>query len=652
VLSALFLALSVLAGTVPASASQPVQPVMSPADGGIVKAADLSRFDPGNIISDAVFFNSGTMSEAQIKAFIDGKISACKTGTTCLKNWRGPSQSRVANPMCRAFTGSGSETAASLIYKVSQACGINPQVILVTLEKEQSLITKTAPSAYNFNFAMGYNCPDTTGCTSDGMGFSTQIYGGAYMFKRYANPPGTSQYFTWYAPGKTWDILYNPDRSCGSSRVLVANQATANLYYYTPYQPNAASLRAGYGEGDRCSTYGNRNFYNFFTDWFGSTQRTACDQPPYNEVRAASGTFTTGAVTGRSTAFVECETGTTRVAAGTRVTAAATWRNWTWIDVSGSKMWVPTGFLTPWDPCSQPPYEQVRATSGSYLVGAVTARPAPFVECGTGGVALSEGTTVTAVATWANWTWIETAKGRKLWVPTGYLRRTVAAPADACTQPPFAEVRGGSGSAVSGAVTARTAPFVECETGAVALADGATVTVAATWRNWSWVDVKGSMLWVPTGFLRQPSACIQPPYSEVRGGSGSFLTGSVTARPAPFVECGTGAVDLADGTAVTVAATWRNWSWVDAGGTMLWVPTGYLRPVPTCVQPPFAEVRGGSGTYLTGAVTARSAPYVECSAGTVGLADGTRVTVAAVWRNWSWVDAGGRMLWVPTGFLR
>ena len=98
------------------------------------------------------------------------------------------------------------------------------------------------------------------------------MFGAAWQMKRYANPPGTSAYFTWYAPGKTWNVLYSPNSSCGSSPVYIENQATANLYYYTPYQPNTASLRAGYGEGDGCSTYGNRNFYNYFIDWFGSTQ--------------------------------------------------------------------------------------------------------------------------------------------------------------------------------------------------------------------------------------------------------------------------------------------------------------------------------------------------------------------------------------------
>lgn len=119
---------------------------------------------------------------------------------------------------------------------------------------------------------MGFACPDTAACDAKYYGFFNQVYGAAWQLKRYANPPGTSQYYTWYAPGKSWNVRYHPNVACGSSPVLIQNQATANLYYYTPYQPNAASLAAGTGTGDSCSSYGNRNFYRYFADWFGSTQ--------------------------------------------------------------------------------------------------------------------------------------------------------------------------------------------------------------------------------------------------------------------------------------------------------------------------------------------------------------------------------------------
>ena len=44
------------------------------------------------------------------------------------------------------------------------------------------------------------------------------------------------------------------------------------IHAAVPYTPNSAALHAGYGLGDHCSTYGNRNFYNYYVDWFGSVR--------------------------------------------------------------------------------------------------------------------------------------------------------------------------------------------------------------------------------------------------------------------------------------------------------------------------------------------------------------------------------------------
>ncbi|WP_282837164.1 hypothetical protein [Microbacterium flavum] len=241
-------------------------------DAGIQKAADLGSFRPGNIISDAVFFNSMSMSEAQIQAFLESKVSECRRGYTCLKDKYDTTRSIPQDAMCGAYAGGGSERASRIIFKVAQACGINPQVLLVTLQKEQGLVTDTWPTAGQYRASMGQGCPDTAACDSTYYGFFNQMQGAAWQFKRYANPPGTSRFFTWYAPGKTWNVRFHPNEACGTSPVYIENQATANLYYYTPYQPNGAAIRAGYGLGDGCSSYGNRNFYNYFVDWFGSTQ--------------------------------------------------------------------------------------------------------------------------------------------------------------------------------------------------------------------------------------------------------------------------------------------------------------------------------------------------------------------------------------------
>ncbi|MGX1701257.1 FG-GAP repeat domain-containing protein [Microbacterium sp. NPDC055357] len=235
-------------------------------------AADLSKFQPGNIISDAVFFNKNTMTEAQIQSFLQSKVSSCVAGYTCLKDKYDTSRTTTADAMCGAYSGGVRERASRIIYKVAQACGINPQVILVTLQKEQGLVTHRDPSDWRYTIAMGQGCPDTAACDTRYYGFFNQVYGAAWQLKRYGNPPGTSNYFNWYAPGKTWNVRFHPNASCGSTPVYIQNQATANLYYYTPYQPNAAAIRAGYAAAnDPCSSYGNRNFYNYFTDWFGST---------------------------------------------------------------------------------------------------------------------------------------------------------------------------------------------------------------------------------------------------------------------------------------------------------------------------------------------------------------------------------------------
>ena len=63
---------------------------------------------------------------------------------------------------------------------------------------------------------------------------------------------------------------YDTIRMQAAAAVYIENKATALLYIYTPYQPNEAALKAGAGEGDACSTYGNRNFAIIYNSMFGN----------------------------------------------------------------------------------------------------------------------------------------------------------------------------------------------------------------------------------------------------------------------------------------------------------------------------------------------------------------------------------------------
>lgn len=235
--------------------------------------ADLSQFNPGNIISDEVFFFGAAMSAADIQRFLDAHNPNCvggPDGTPCLRSFTQTTTSRSADAYCNGYVGAANESAATIIAKVAVSCNISPKVLLVTLQKEQSLVTDSAGQLYakRYQKATGYACPDTAPCDTSYYGFENQVFMSAWQFQKYAhNPDGYT-----YRAGHTVNILYNPNAACGSSSVFIQNQATAGLYIYTPYQPDAAILRGG---SDTCSSTGNLNFWRYFTDWFISTQSDA-----------------------------------------------------------------------------------------------------------------------------------------------------------------------------------------------------------------------------------------------------------------------------------------------------------------------------------------------------------------------------------------
>jgi uncharacterized protein with LGFP repeats len=236
------------------------------------QAADTSQFRAGNIITDQLFFDGSAMSASAVQTFLNVRNPSCVDGPMpCLKRYTQTTPTRAGSPSCPGtYVGATSETAATIIAKVGQACGISQRVLLVVLQKEEGLVTASGSSlsTTRYRSAMGFGCPDTAACDSTYYGFFNQMYAAASQYRRYASNP------TYYShrAGMTNNVRYNPDASCGSSPVYIANQATAGLYNYTPYQPDAAALAAGVGSGDYCSAYGNRNFWIYFTNWFGSTQ--------------------------------------------------------------------------------------------------------------------------------------------------------------------------------------------------------------------------------------------------------------------------------------------------------------------------------------------------------------------------------------------
>ena len=251
-------------------------------------AAVASAFDPGNIISDANFYNGSAMTGSGVQSFLNSVAANCRQqsgGPVCLKNFtQNVSTIGAVSGRCAAIAG-GNKSAATIIAQVGAACGVSQKALLVLLQKEQGIVATSAPTNWMYQHATGFACPDTAPCDPAYRGFAQQVYAAALQFKRYQASPNS-----WaYQAGRNNSILYNPNAACGRKTVYIKNQATAGLYIYTPYTPNQSSLNNLYGSGDACGAYGNRNFWRMYTDWFGSP--TGGNTSPIGSVDA----MTTGA---------------------------------------------------------------------------------------------------------------------------------------------------------------------------------------------------------------------------------------------------------------------------------------------------------------------------------------------------------------------
>lgn len=331
-------ALVVGLGIPPAQAAPAAVPVAAPVATASVAAAPvaavnddegqtfdtaLGRFDAGRIVTDEVFFAGADLSASQVQSFLESKVATCVAtdGPTCLKDFRLTTASVKANAYCRAYKGARNERASTVIAKVAAACGVSAKSLVVLLQKEQGLVTATAPTQRQYDAATGFACPDSGGCNPDNAGFFNQVYGAGRQFQRYAQPDFPTRYrpgkvsvgfhpksFRWKDSKGTWH-----DPVCSSVTIDIANQATAGLYTYTPYTPNAAAMANLSGTGDACSSYGNRNFWRLFTQWFGSTTIgvTGPVQTAWLRAGGLDGSF------GTQRSDVRCSTGSPRYCAQT-----------------------------------------------------------------------------------------------------------------------------------------------------------------------------------------------------------------------------------------------------------------------------------------------------------------------------------------------
>jgi hypothetical protein len=230
-------------------------------------------FNPNILIPDAAFSDTQTFGGPEgIQRFLESKNSVlADTSTNFISKLSEPTdpalKARLEDPQPNLGR---LRTAAELIWDAARAHGMNPQVILVTMQKEQSLIAPVNQDRLQkaLNRAMGFDCPDATGCGNLFPGFYFQLFGNVdtegnryfgsikSLMKSFNTPGGRGPNRVG-VPAKVGDTvtigntLGGYEEILASQAVTIGNRATAALYRYTPHVFN-----------------GNYNFWNFFTQWF------------------------------------------------------------------------------------------------------------------------------------------------------------------------------------------------------------------------------------------------------------------------------------------------------------------------------------------------------------------------------------------------
>lgn len=261
----------------------------------LIHVAKASAYDNGRLIDNTVFLDAKSMSAGQIQSFLVSKGSGLANMNFVLQCYGSDSQERAW------YTAAGATCdtpipASHIIYYAAQIYGINPKVVLATMQKEQSLTTAPNPASWQLNQAMGYACPTSGNCEGTSS-FPYQIDSGTWALRwHYERANGN---LTWWRTSTSWTCgtekkYYKPNLYPGQNvrfydeadrhytTFHMYSAATSALYCYTPHAYNNfpgcipvwgvsyTSERPVVGNVGNCYS-GSYNFVYWFEVWFGST---------------------------------------------------------------------------------------------------------------------------------------------------------------------------------------------------------------------------------------------------------------------------------------------------------------------------------------------------------------------------------------------
>lgn len=161
------------------------------------------------------------------------------------------------------FLGSRAESYGQQIYDAATQSGLNPQFLIVQIQKESSLIEDPNPSQRRIDYALFYGCPDNGPCNPAFQGFGAQVTHAAAIFRTYLTDLATKgRTISGWAVGvpkragaprnkanqndSHWELLNGQPVF-----VTPTNAATAAMYTYNPWvgghdQPGKGYIGANY----------------------------------------------------------------------------------------------------------------------------------------------------------------------------------------------------------------------------------------------------------------------------------------------------------------------------------------------------------------------------------------------------------------------
>ncbi|MRS12732.1 MAG: hypothetical protein EG823_06640 [Actinobacteria bacterium] len=248
----------------------------------LASAATAPPFVAELVISDDVFRASSSLSAADIQAFLE-KYPGVLDTTLAPRHADG-----VMTPV------------SQLIWEVSQEFTVNPKVLLVMLQKEQGLLTKTAPSQTTLDWALGFGCYDgSTPETRDPAyaGLGNQIWYAARALDVYGQ--------TTWTPGMKRTICINCVTTpyTANTEFVPQNLATYKLYVYTPHSHGPTPDIYGgnylfwtvywkYFDEGPLANPAVRPVYRFYNKKNGSHFYTAAEAERYTVIRLWPDTYT------------------------------------------------------------------------------------------------------------------------------------------------------------------------------------------------------------------------------------------------------------------------------------------------------------------------------------------------------------------------